>query len=103
MANEVEAIGVAAEAGGVAIDPGNGATHLLGHRKQASSRVVDGDEIENDAMGAGPDEQLGLDRIVGGPVATPSSAMHEDIDRGVRPRGAEDVEFLDLACTVGDA
>jgi hypothetical protein len=54
-------------------------------------------------MRAGAHERLGKAGVVGGAVGAPSPAVHEDIDRRVRARGAVDVELLDFGSPISDA
>ncbi len=99
---QIDASRVPAEACGVAVDPEQRATHLLRHGKQATARFLHVDEIWNDAMGAGANEHLRLDRIVRRLVAPPRAAMDEDVDRRVRPCGSEDIQRLDRRLPVCD-
>ena len=96
-------VAVAAEALGVAVDPGERAAHLLVHRKQIAAGLIDVDEVDDDAMRAGADQQLGLQRVVGRDVPPPRAAVNEHVDRRAFDAAVEDVEALVLARPVGDA
>ena len=74
---------------GVAVNPGDCATHLLDHRKQAAGGIIDIDEIEDDVMRPGIDERLGQKGVIRGPVGAPGTAMNKDIDRRVAPSWRE--------------
>ena len=59
MRHQMQPVAVAAEFLGVAIDPADRAPHLLDHREQAASGIVDIGEVEHDEMRADMDERLG--------------------------------------------
>ena len=101
---------VAAEAFRVAPGPGDGARHLLGHRREIAAGLLDIDEIDDDRMRAGAHDRLGDQRRFGGAAAQPGAAMDEHVDRCARLRGrpacrsrAKKVEPLEFAVAVGDA
>jgi hypothetical protein len=101
MAADIEAVGVAAEARRVAVDPGDRTADLIGHRKQAAIGILDPDKIGHDVMRAGADEHLGRRRIGLGQTRPPRAAMDEDKDRGGVAVGTEDVQLLDRARAIG--
>src|ERR1700761_4063179 len=106
MRRDEETLTVAAETLGVAPGPGDGAAHLLIHRKQIAAGLLHIDEIENDRMRAGTHQRFGLQVIIGPFVAPPSPAVNENVDRrapALRQRRAEDIEPLVFARSVGDA
>ena len=103
MRGNIDAVAVAAEALGVAANPGERAAHLLIHRKQIAVGLIDIDEVDDDAMRAGADQHLGLQRIVGRDVPPPRAAVNEHIDRRAFDTAAKDVEALVLARPVSDA
>ena len=57
----------------------------------------------NERVCAGPNERLGLQRIVGGDIPSPGPAVDEDVDRRAVDAAVEDVEPFMLARPVGDA
>jgi hypothetical protein len=54
-------------------------------------------------MGAGANERLGLQGVIGRLVAAPGAAMNEEVERRLRPCGAENIELLVFAFAIGDA
>ena len=84
-------------------DPGDAAPHLVVHREQVAARLVDIDEVEDDAVRAGAHQRLGQQRVVGRLVAPPGAAVDENVDRRVLDAAVENVERLDLGRPVGDA
>jgi hypothetical protein len=103
MARDVQAVGIAAEAARVPVDPGDRATHLVGHRHHASAHVLDRGEVRHDEVGTGAHEQLGGKRIVLGEAGAPRDAVDEDVDRRVGAHGRVEVEALDLRRGVCEA
>jgi len=103
MARDVQAVGIAAEAARVPVDPGDRATHLVGHGHEASAHVLDRVEVRHDEVGAGAHEQLGGKRIVLREAGPPRAAMDEDVDRRVAARGGVEIEALDRRWAVREA
>ena len=83
--------------------PGDGAPHLLVHRKQVAASLLDVDEIGDQAMRAGMHQRLGLEVIVRPLVAPPCAAVDEKIDGRVRRRRAENIDLLVFARPVRNA
>jgi len=81
MRRDIEALAVAAESLRVAPRPGNGAAHLLVHREQIAARLLDVDEVEDEAMRTGANERFGLQVIIRPLVAPPGAAVNKDVDR----------------------
>src|SRR5258707_3304587 len=103
MRRNINAVAVAAEAVGVPVDPAYRVAHLLVHRKQIAGGLIDIDEVDDDAMGAGANERLGLQRIVRRDVASPGAAVNEHVDRRALDAAVEDIETFVLAGPIGDA
>src|SRR5207253_123565 len=93
----------AAERGGVLVDPGDRAAHLLRHLAEIAARLPDLDEVERDEIGAGVDEYLGRIRIVARRAAEPGAAVDEHEDRRAGFARLVDVALLAVARTVGKA
>ena len=77
--------------------PRRAAPHLVVHREQVATGLIDVDEVEDDAMRAGADSGSAIERVVGRLVAPPGAAVDENVDRRVADAAVEDVERLDLA------
>ena len=104
MRRDIDAVAVAAEALGVACRPRRARAapaRYIGNRSPLG--LIDIDEVDDDAMRAGADQQLGLQRIVGRDVPPPRAAVDEHVDRRALDAAVEDVEALVLARPVGDA
>src|SRR6266511_6241408 len=95
MTADVEPLGVAAEALGIAVDPSDGAAHLLGHDHQIAAGFQHVVEVEYDVMRARIDEHLGRICVVQSEARAPGAAMNEDAHGSVRDSGGEYVERLD--------
>src|SRR5712692_3484914 len=95
VARDVDAVGIAAEAVGVALHPRDGAAHLRGHRDEAATDVLDPGEVRYHEMPAGADEELGRERVVPGEAGPPRASMDEDVDRRIGARGGVHVEAFD--------
>src|SRR5580704_16286950 len=95
-------IGIAIEGRRVGMNPRDRATDLVGDDPQIM-RILDGDEIEHDIVGAGIDEQLGGERVVPGAATEPSAAVNEYEDWGVRPLCGVEVERFDRCWAIGQA
>jgi hypothetical protein len=65
MAGGIERVGIAAEAAGVSVDPGDRTPHLIDHRKEIAAGFEHIDEVRNDAMRARLHERLGQIGAVG--------------------------------------
>src|SRR5665647_1906499 len=102
MPREVNAIGIAAEARRIAVNPDNGTSYLLDHREEAAACIVDVDKIKNDMMCPGLNKKLGLQGIVGRAIAAPSAAMNEYVNRRICLCRAKYVELFDLARAIGE-
>src|SRR6516165_8317361 len=103
MGREIKPRGIAAEAWGIAVDPGDGAAHLLDHRKQVSAGVVHIRKVENYVVGAGFYERFGQKRVIGTAIGPPRATVDENVHRRIRRFGAVDVELLDLARPISHA
>src|SRR5581483_10001919 len=103
VCRDIKSLPIAAELMRVAPRPGDGAAHLLVHRKQVAASLLDVDEIGDQAMRSGMDQRLGLEVIVRPLVAPPCAAVDEKIDRRVRRRRAENIESLVFARPVRNA
>src|SRR5262249_56347907 len=58
-AADVEPVRSGAEGGGILVDPGNGASHLGGHRAKVAACLLDVDEVDRNEIRAGVDEHFG--------------------------------------------
>src|SRR5581483_1210332 len=101
MAADIEASGIAAKACGVLVDPGDTAADLIGHHAQVAARRVDMDEVQDDIVDTGIDEEIGGIGEVFGCAEQPSSAMNKDEDRRVRRARRKDVKALDRRRAIG--
>ena len=81
MAADIDPVRVAAEARGVAVDPGDRAADLLGHREQAAAGILHRGEIRRDEMRPGAHEHLGRRGILVRRAGAPRAAVDEDEDR----------------------
>src|SRR5207237_7912952 len=86
-----------------AVYPRDRAPALIYHRKQIALGLDHVVEIHYDEIGAGLDENFGIEREIGGAPAAPSAAVDEHHDWRVRALGLVDVDLLDLGRPVGDA
>ena len=102
MPGDVHLVRVAAEARGIAVNPGNPPADLLGHRRQVAFRFEDVVEVERDEVDAGIDEHLRLVSLSSGIARAPRPAVDVDVDRRTRFPGREEVEFLRFRGTVPD-
>ena len=103
MAGDIDALGIGAEAGGVFVDPGDGAADLLRHRQQIAAGLLNLHEVEDDEVGAGVDEHLGRTGEIFGLAVAPCAAVDVDIHRRIGPVSFVDVELFMLTGAVGDA
>src|SRR5438552_813713 len=99
----MDPVGVATEALGVFVDPGDGAADLVGHREQAAAEILHPGKIGGDVMRPSPHEHFGRGVVVRRFAAGPGAAMNKHEYRRPLARGSEDVEPLDLGGAVGDA
>src|SRR6266550_8182542 len=102
MTADVEPLGVAAEALGIAVDPSDGAAHLLGHDHQIAAGFQHIVEVEYDVMRARIYEHLGRIFVVQSEARAPGAAMNENAHGSVRDSGGEHVERLDRRWPVGE-
>ena len=108
MADEIDPVGIAAEARGVPGDGGDAAADPVDHRHQVAAGIDHVDEIENREMGAGAHERLRSIGAVGSAAVAPGAAMHEDRDRrrgpcGVGPAREVDIDAFDRSRAISDA
>src|SRR2546426_2881761 len=95
VARDVDAVGIAAEAVGVATHTRDGVAYLRGHRHEAAADVLARGEVRHDEMRTSPHEQLGRECVVSGEAGPPRATVDEYVDRRVGARGGIDVQTLD--------
>jgi hypothetical protein len=100
---DVEAVGIAPKARGIAIDPCHSAAYLRGYRHQTAADILHPGEVWHDAMRAGMHEQLGREGVILGEACAPRTPMEEDVDRRIGALGRVDVEPLNGGRPIGIA
>ena len=94
---------IAAEARRVAVDPGDGAAHLVGHRGEVALGLDHVVEVDRDVVRARMHESLGLIGGVPGEPAAPRAAMDEHMHRRILFARRIEVEPLDRRRPIGEA
>ena len=103
MAADIDALGIAAEAFGILVDPGDGAADLRHQHAEVAAGGLHPDEVERDVMRPGIDEHLRRKTGILRRAPAPCAAMHVNEDRRARLAGAIDIELFDIGRTIGHA
>ena len=103
MAADIDALGIAAEAFGILVDPGDGAADLRHQHAEVAASGLHPDEVERDVMRPGIDEHLRRKTGILRRAPAPRAAMHVNEDRRARLAGAIDIELFDIGRTIGHA
>src|SRR3954465_3593962 len=100
MTAYVDSVGIASEARGVLVDPGDTATYLRRHHTEVPAHLLHRDEVQCDVMRSGIDEHLGGIAVLFCGAHKPVPAMDEDEDRRIGAVGPIDFELFDLRRSV---
>src|SRR6201982_1059505 len=102
MTAYVDSVGIASEARGVLVDPGDAAAYLRRHHAEVPARLLHRNEVQCDVMRPGIDEHLGGIAVLFRGAHEPVSAMDEDEDRRIGAVGPVNIELFNLGWSVWD-
>src|ERR1700730_15783763 len=102
MTAYVDSAGVASEARGVLVDPGDTAAFLCRHHTEVPARLLHRNEVQCDVMRPGIDEHLGGIAVLFRGAHEPVPAMDEDEDRRIGAVGPINIELFNLGWSVCD-
>src|SRR5260370_16600612 len=100
MAPYEDSLGVAAEACGVLVHPGDAATYLRHHHTEVPAHFLHRNEVQGDIMRPGIDEYLRGKAVLFCRAHQPVPTMDEDEDRRISAFGPINIEFFDLPCSL---
>ena len=103
MAADIDALGIAAKAFGILVDPGDGAADLRRQHAEVAANGLHPDEVERDVMRPGIDEHLRRKPGILRRAPAPRAAVHVNEDRRARLAGAIEVELFDIGRAIGRA
>src|ERR1700741_3893105 len=102
MTPYVDSLGIASEARGVLVDPGDTGTYLRRHHTEVPARLLHRNEVQCDVVRPGIDEHLGGIAVLFCGTHEPVAAMDEDEDRSVGAVGPINIELFNLSRSVCD-
>src|SRR5260370_35136942 len=100
MALYEDSLGLAAEACGVLVHPGDTATYLRRHHTEVPAHFLHRNEVQGDVMRPGIDEHLRGKAVLFCRAHQPVPTMDEDEDRRISAFGPINIEFFDLRWSV---
>src|SRR5450759_10962 len=99
---DVKSTGIATEASGIFISPGDAAAHLLGHDADVAVRCAHRDEVKRDVVHAGIDKKFSREAVVLGFATQPTAAMNEHKNRRIGRFSRIDIEAFDRRRSVSE-